>query len=177
MRKIKHRFTNHTINPYTEILILGTFNPDTKDNEADFFYGRSRNYLWRILPTAYNESDLKGAPKNEKLDFIAKHKIDLTDLILEVNVEEGQEANYYDGFIDSKVSEWNDTIGVIDKLPNLRKICFTRKTYSDIPNMEKRIQEVIKNCEKRNIQFQAMVTPARFYRKDKQEEWTNFLLK
>lgn len=45
MGKVKHRFINHKINPDTEILILGTFNPEAKENEADFFYGRSRNYL------------------------------------------------------------------------------------------------------------------------------------
>ncbi len=44
MSTIKHRFLDHQINPETEILILGTFNPETEKNEADFFYGRNRNY-------------------------------------------------------------------------------------------------------------------------------------
>jgi len=74
MKRIKHRFINHTINPKTEILIIGTFNPDTEENIADFFYGRSRNFLWTLLATAYNEASLKGQPRDEKLKFIEKIK-------------------------------------------------------------------------------------------------------
>ena len=49
----------HQISPQTETLILGTFNPETPDNETEFFYGRRRNYLWRLLPSAYGGNDLK----------------------------------------------------------------------------------------------------------------------
>lgn len=59
MITVQHRFLDHQINPDTETLIIGTFNPDAADNNADFFYGRSRNYLWRLLPLAYGETDLK----------------------------------------------------------------------------------------------------------------------
>jgi hypothetical protein len=45
MTNIKHRFLNHNINPLTETLIIGIFNPDTKENTADFFYGRQRIFL------------------------------------------------------------------------------------------------------------------------------------
>jgi G:T/U-mismatch repair DNA glycosylase len=125
MKTVKHRFLEYPINPDTKTLILGTFNPDTPDNIADFFYGRSRNYLWRLLPIAYGESDLKKATKQEKIIFIDKYNISLVDLIEEVQVEDGQEANYYDGYIDSKVSHWRDIKGVIDKLPSLKRVGFT----------------------------------------------------
>lgn len=81
MITVQHRFLDHQINPETETLIIGTFNPETVDNKAEFFYGRSRNYLWRLLPTAFGETDLKNASKQEKLEFIQKYKIDLTDLL------------------------------------------------------------------------------------------------
>mgnify|MGYP000203195880 CR=1 FL=1 len=52
MKTIKHKFLDHNINPKAEMLFLGTFNPETENNDADFFYGRSRNYLWKLLPLA-----------------------------------------------------------------------------------------------------------------------------
>lgn len=176
MKKVKHRFINHQINPGTETLIIGTFNPDATDNQADFFYGRSRNYLWKILPTAFNERDLKGADLKDKVGFITKNKIDFIDLISEIEVDEGQEANYYDGYIDDKVIFWKDVISEIDQLKTLKRVCFTRRTFSDIPNMKNRIEAIQSHCEQNGIHFQVMTTPARFYREDKQTEWTKFLV-
>ena len=175
MNTVKHRFLDHQINQDTETLIIGTFNPETADNDAEFFYGRSRNYLWRLLPTAFGETDLKSATKKEKLEFIRKNRIDLVDLIEEIQVEEGQEANYYDGYIDSRVTCWRNIIEIINYLPNLKRVCFTRKTFSDIPNMKKQLDLIQHQCEKKEIPFKALTTPARFYREDKQNEWTNFL--
>lgn len=175
MIKVKHRFLENQIPHETETLIIGTFNPDTPDNDAEFFYGRSRNYLWRLLPTAYGEPDLKKATKQEKLDFINQYKINLVDLIEEIEVDEGEEANYYDGYIDSKVTKWRDIKGIIDNLPKLKRVCFTRKTFSDIPNMKTRLEAIQGHCNMKAIPFKALTTPARFYREDKQQEWTNFL--
>jgi G:T/U-mismatch repair DNA glycosylase len=176
MISVQHRFIDHQINPKTETLIIGTFNPETAGNDAEFFYGRSRNYLWRLLPIAFGRNDLKVASKHEKIEFIQKYKIDLTDLIEEIKVDEGQEANYYDGYIDNKVTRWKNIIAIIDTLPNLKRVCFTRKTFSDIPKMKTKVSEIQKHCDNKGIGFQALTTPARFYREDKQAEWTNFLL-
>lgn len=175
MRTIKHRFTDHQINSNTETLIVGTFNPDTKDNQAEFFYGRERNFLWKLMPIAYKESDLKQANLQEKLSFISRQRIDFIDLISEIEVEEGQEANYYDGYIDNKVTKWRDVVTEIEKLRFLKRVCFTRKTFSDIPNMKKQIEAILEHCEKERIYFKALTTPARFYSTEKQIEWTNFL--
>jgi hypothetical protein len=105
-----------------------------------------------------------------------EHKIDLTDLIEEIHVDKGQQANYYDGYIDNKVTRWKNIIALIDTLPNLKRVCFTRKTFSDIPHMRKQLSEIQKHCENKGIAFRALTTPARFYREDKQSEWTIFLL-
>lgn len=176
MISVKHKFLHHQINPETETLIIGTFNPEVVGNDAEFFYGRSRNYLWRLLPTAFNEKDLKRASKSEKLEFIRKYKIDLIDLIEEINVDEGEEANYYDGYIDNKVTRWNSIIAVIDRLRNLKRVCFTRKTFSDIPNMKKQLEAIQQHCANKQIFFKALPTPARFYEEGKQGEWSTFLL-
>ena len=87
MAILQHKFLSHQINPLTETLIIGTFNPMGSENKAEFFYGRGHNFLWRLLPNAFNEPDLKRKPIEEKLAFIKKFKIDFIDLIAEVDVE------------------------------------------------------------------------------------------
>lgn len=177
MKTIKHKLLGHSLNPQTEILIIGTFNPDTEKNQADFFYGRVRNHLWNLLPLAYHEKGLKGAVKKEKLDFIEKHKIDFIDLFAQVIVEDGQEDNFKDHYIDQRVTEWRDVILEIKKLPNLKKVCLTRKSFSDTPNIKSKVIEIQDFCQNEGIYFEALSTPARFYNKDKQDEWTNFILR
>jgi G:T/U-mismatch repair DNA glycosylase len=136
---VKHKFINFENSKDIEILILGTFNPDTSNNEAEFFYGRTRNFLWNLLPKVYGYNGLKYSSIEEKLDFIKQNKIGFIDLIAEIQVDEGQEKNYSDSFIDSKVIRWNNIINLIDKSKYLKNIYLTRKTFTDIPEMKKKL--------------------------------------
>ena len=172
MTTIGHRFKDHEISPKTEILIIGTFNPETVKNIADFFYGRLRNYLWTLIPTAFGDTSLKGKSKEDKLKFIDHYKIDFIDLISSVNVDEV--SNYYDSYLDNKVSEWKEVIDEIRSLPNIKRVCFTRKSFADIPNIKMRIDEIKEYCNESKIDFQILTTPARFYSATKQEEWNIF---
>lgn len=180
MSTIKHRLLDHQINPETEILIIGTFNPDTDENKADFFYGRNRNYLWKILSDIYQKQNLKNASKKEKLSFIEQEKIDFIDLIVEIEVEDGHKLNYKDDYIDSKVTQWQNVITEIEKQKNIKKICFTRKTFKGIPNIKNQIEKVKVYSNEHNIIFQFLTTPARppkYYGKKTMDEWTNFFKK
>ena len=174
MTKIKHRFINHQIDPNTETLIIGTFNPDIQENPAEFFYGRNKNYLWTLLPTAFEESNLKGKTKLEKIAFIKKHKIDFIDLISEIEVQDNEKLNYTDTLIDGKVSEWTKIIEAISKLQHLKRIGFTRRTFARVPNIQQQIEEVKQHADEKGILFQFLTTPARFYNQQKQEEWGHF---
>lgn len=163
---------SHKVNPNTEILIVGTFNPETPENIADFFYGRERNFLWRLLPSSFQHQDLKGADKQRKQEFIAANNIDFVDLITAVEVEEGKEAEYSDAYIDQHVTEWTDVIGLIKSLKKLKKVVVTRKTFSDVPNIKKCVDQIRDHCATHNIAFECLPTPARFYNQGKQETWT-----
>lgn len=107
-----------------EILILGTFNPNTpKTNYADFFYGR--NYFWTGFKNLFIENGIvlnssrmpkNGRPKNklnpelsEIKDLCLKLKLTFADLILEVLQK--QDSNY-------KILE-NDNIIFQNKIYNL----------------------------------------------------------
>ncbi|KAA9327230.1 hypothetical protein F0P96_18530 [Hymenobacter busanensis] len=171
---INHRFLSHSIHPDTETLIVGTFNPETAENEADFFYGRSRNFLWRLLPAAYGSEDLKGRAVADKINFIRTHKIDFIDLIARVEVEAGQEANYDDIYLDSKKPAWNDVIAQLEQLQHIKRVCFTRKTLGGIPHMKVRVEEIQRYCNAHGIEFSLLKTPARTYSVHKQAIWSNF---
>lgn len=169
---IKHKFRTHRVNPLTEILIIGTFNPDVADKNLDFFYGRPRNFLWTLLPKAFKYKNLKHVSKLEKLHFMNENKIDFIDIISEIKVLD--EKNYYDTYLEKRVTEWNDVISQISNLKNLKKVCFTRKSFASIPQIKKRVDAIQTFCYSQNIEFCCLVTPARFIRKDKQDEWNNF---
>lgn len=176
MIQIRHRFLSHPISSDTKILLVGTFNPDVADNDADFFYGRIHNHMWRLLPSAYNEKDLKSSSVSEKLMFMKKHRIDFIDLISEIEVEKGQESNYSDNYIDGHVLKWNDCLSIFKNLNGLEKLGFTRRTFSGIPNIRSKLNEIEKYCRSKGILFRTLLTPARIYSKEKQEAWSEFLL-
>jgi len=49
MTTIKHRFLDHQINPQTETLVVGTFNPDAEDsNEVAREGGILNCVVWNI---------------------------------------------------------------------------------------------------------------------------------
>ena len=108
-------------------------------------------------------------------EFIKKYRIDFIDIISEVEVEADEEANYYDGYLDNCKIYWKNVIEEIEGLKNIKKICFTRKTFSDIPNMKIEIEKIKIFAKNNKIDFQYLTTPARFYSESKQKEWTDFL--
>ncbi|MDR0602416.1 MAG: hypothetical protein LBG42_08540 [Treponema sp.] len=172
MARIGHLLADHVIDPQTEILIVGTFNPRTPENKADFFYGRRQNHLWKLLPLAFGCPSLKGKGREEKISFMKERRVDFVDLVSEVDVEDP--SDYDDRYIDGRVVKWKDVIGEIKKLPRLGKICFSRKTPGGIPNMIKKVNEIKKYCEERNIAFGLLASPARIYSGEKQAEWSAF---
>lgn len=167
---VEHKFKSHTFDINTEILIVGTFNPAIEENKATFFYGRSRNYLWTLLPTAFGQPDLKYSEISEKKKFIGRFKIDFIDLIARVQVDDP--LKYDDHYLDARVIDWNDVLSTINKLDSLKKVCLTRKTFNDIPNMKQKVEEIRSLCTLRNIPFFTLTTPARYINSVKQNEWT-----
>ena len=172
MRKlITHKFKDFPIQDDASILILGTFNPDVEKNEAEFFYGRSRNYLWELLPKMFDLESMKNSNVETKKAFIQKYKIGFVDLIETLEVDSGQEANYYDNYIDSKVKNWANVTDLILSLPSLKQVFFTRQTFAGIPKIKEQIDKIQLRCRENNIEFHCLPTPARFINQDKINQW------
>lgn len=169
---IQHKFNSHQLNSQTQILLLGTFNPDIPTG-PDFFYGRPRNFLWHLLPQCWGLEPLKTATLPEKRAFMETYKIDFADLIQSLDVPAGEESNVDDDFIDSHVEQWKDIITLIITLPDLKEVYFTRKTFNGIPNIRAQVKLIADHCASNKIRFCKLETPARFYNPEKQQQWTD----
>ncbi len=171
-----HKFRDHLVLPEARILILGTFHPDI-ENGADFFYGRPHNFLWHILPVIFERPSLKNNALQDKRQFMNHFKIDFNDIIESLNdIPPGQEDNYEDQFIDSRVAEWTQTESLIDQLKCLEAIYFTRKTFNKIPNIETRISEIRNYCSLKCLRFCLLETPSRYYDDSKINKWKNTII-
>jgi hypothetical protein len=172
---VQHKFLNHQVSQDTEILILGTFNPDIPEG-PDFFYGRPRNYLWQLMPGCWELDSLKDNPLPDKLAFMAEYKIDFADLIASVDVPAGLEGNVDDAFIDGLVNTWKDIIGLLNELKNLKAVYFTRITFNDVPNIQQQIITIHNHCLENDIRFCCLKSPSRFANAAKQQQWIDTII-
>jgi len=173
---VEHKFLNHVVDAQTETLIIGTFNPDTEKNDANFFYSRKHNFLWRLLPKVFEMPDMRDQTKLEKEKFAKDRHIDFIDIISKVCVEQGKEANFSDAYIDSRVDQfgWTNVAGVVEKLNVLKRVCFTRRSFSNVPNIRHHVAILKELFEQRETLFRCIISPARFYSERKQIEWNMF---
>ncbi|DAB29265.1 MAG TPA: hypothetical protein CFH84_10440 [Sulfurimonas sp. UBA12504] len=168
---IKHKFLNSHQLQGKKILIIGTFNPDVTCNEAEFFYGRAKNFFWRLLPEVFGKESLKGDVKRQK-EFLAQHDIELSDLILSVEVSQKDICSYGDDKL-IHVIEYN-TENIITILSNgkTKEVYFTRKSFDkSVQNIRGEIYKIKEFCDKNSIKFGFLPTPSRFYSQKKLEEW------
>ncbi len=171
-----HKFNEHAINENTEVLILGTFVYDFPDS-PDFFYGRTKSFLWHLLPSCFNLPSLKEADLAEKKAFMLAHKIDFADVIQSVSLDEADENHMTDdSVIDSSVNEWTNLIALVDSLPQLKAVYFTRKTFNSIPNIRQQISALAKHCQAKNIRICKLETPAKYFDEAKQQQWTDTIV-
>lgn len=176
MPRIQNKFRRHLPDPETEILILGIFSADVPGS-PDFFYGRDRNFLWHLLPICWGLPSLKDSPLEEKKRFMASHKIDFADLIFSVDIPDGEPLNADESFIDGHVEEWNDCSRLIDSLPALKAVYFTRKTFNGIPNTRRQVNGMADLCRRKNIRMCKLDTPSKFFSVEKQQQWVDTIIR
>jgi len=169
---VKHGFLTHTMDTGAETVIIGTFNPGCICN-IEFFYSGARNRLWRLLPAAFGEEDLRKASRDKKIKFSWRRGIEFIDIISEVEVEKGQECNRNDSYIDPRVTEWRDVIQELGLLRNVKRICFTRRTFNK--SVYEIALRVTKLKEHFGRKFRLMPSPAWYPVAAEQAIWTEFL--
>jgi G:T/U-mismatch repair DNA glycosylase len=169
---VKHKFLDKYPITGKKILIIGTFNPDIICNEATFFYSRRRNYFWDLLPSVFDSKLLKDDSVEEKISFLKINNIELTDLILSVDISEEDVPFYGDDKLNN-VLKWNtDNILNVLKKNNTQEVYFTRKSFDKkVENIKNEIYKIKGFCEENNIKFKFLPTPARYKNEKKSKEW------
>jgi len=168
---VKHKFLDTYPLIGKKTVIIGTFNPDVPCNKAELFYGRAQNHFWTLLPKVFGKKSLKGDVQKQK-EFLELHDIELSDLILSVELSQEDICSYGDDKL-TNVLEYN-TDDIIKSLAKgkTKEVYFTRKTFNkSVENIKREIYKIKDFCEQNSIKFRFLPTPARLYNEKKLEEW------
>ena len=173
---IEHLCRSHRLDPNAETLVIGTFNPLHPENKAEFFYGRGRNYLWRLLPISLGEAiDLKDAPVEDKKSFMRRHRVDFIDIIASAKVPPRWKINFADRELNNNCGlNWRAIAEETVALP-LRRVLFTRKSFNDVTKMRDRVTTLVAHFAERGVQVCFLPTPARYYSAKKQQDWNSII--
>ncbi len=156
--------------PYKpEVLIIGTFNPDD-GNEAEFFYGRNRNYLWRIFENFSNNNNALNGPNHgipqigHIFELCTKFKLSFADLITETEVELNdysdtllnRECNR--GQIQNNVEE---IVKYICETDSIKYVYFTTKNENLRCLWQLWLNiETLVHIERSDVEFGSILTPS-----------------
>ncbi|OGS71125.1 MAG: hypothetical protein A3G95_08905 [Flavobacteria bacterium RIFCSPLOWO2_12_FULL_31_7] len=187
----RHRFYDK-LSPDWELeyLFVGTFNPSWDFNnaeQADYFYGRNRNFFWRILPEVFENESLKNNHLIDKIEYLRKNKIGLTDLIISVeNANESSKVDvdnltigFSDNVLNNYILEFNteNIINLITKnSKTIKGVFLTRSTLNNINQIRDEWAEIERFCLKNKINTNRLLTPARNYSVRKVIDWQNKIL-
>lgn len=84
----------HEIEPVfdsnSRVMILGSF-PSVKSREAQFYYGHPRNKFWKVLSGVFNDEE--PITKEEKIDFLLRHRIALWDVIESCDIKGSSDSS------------------------------------------------------------------------------------
>ncbi len=169
--RVKHKFLELYPLQGKKIVIIGTFNPDVECNDAEFFYGRARNFFWRLLPEVFGKESLKGDVKKQK-EFLKEHDIELSDLILIVEMSQKNICSYGDDKLTNVITYNTDNIIKSLSKGRTKELYFTRKSFDkSVQKIRDEIYKIKEFCEQNGIKFRFLPTPSRFYSEKKLEEW------
>ncbi|WP_412560541.1 hypothetical protein [Winogradskyella sp. MIT101101] len=131
-------FCGEKIKQKSNILIIGTFNPDNQScvgqNNASWFYGRNQSKFWRYFPNALTGNSLhpndgiENVPEVWK-SYCLKNGIVIIDLIKTINKAEILE-NFSDREVEHRISEDLSNTDYFDVKKAFKNINFERVVYS-----------------------------------------------
>ena len=174
MSIVYNKFKDHQPSADAEIIILGLFTSPNK-HSGDFFFSRSRIFLWHMLPICFKQPSLQEADVDTKKKFMQRYRIDFLDIINSVDLEDA-DAIIDDEVLDGQVHEFTNIVERLKQLPQLKSVYFTRKTFNGIPHCKQALQEVVTYCKENNIRFCKLDTPSRHYSQEKQQQWIDTIV-
>lgn len=71
-----------------QTLMIGTFKPESRwqpTDTAQYYYGKTRNYFWKILPNFTGKPAIPHYDVAAQIEFLKEHHIGVTDLLIRIN--------------------------------------------------------------------------------------------
>ncbi len=176
-----HRFHKELLPKHpVELLFIGTFNPvwDVKKGDnPDYFYSRSANQFWCILPHALEQHCLIDKSKKEKEEFCIKNKIGLSDIIYCIeNVNETDDGNDFlmkgfkdedferkvSGVYDLEIKFFTEDLKnyIEHNKSSLKGVFLTRKTKKGVDRIWKEWLSIKSHCGKLEIKTGELSSPS-----------------
>lgn len=130
------------INNNTEKLVIGSMPPRficiedlNRKNDIYFFYGSSNNYFWKNFEdnSLIDKSLSKEEIKNNRINFINKHKIGFIDIVKECYHNYNNITNKYSSKDNDLLNiKQIDLISILNNFPNINKLYFTGDKAFDL---------------------------------------------
>jgi hypothetical protein len=79
-------------------------------------------------------------------------------------------------FVDISAKTFYDLTALVDQLPKLKAIYFTRKTFNGMPNIKAEIMKLAQHCQSKQIRLCKLDTPARHFSDEKQQQWIDTIV-
>ena len=173
-------FCNQKIKTQSNILVIGTFNPDNdsceKANNASWFYGRSQSKFWRYFPQALTVETLHpidghvGYPETWK-KYCAENSIVIIDLINRIQIND-RLPDFGDDKVECKINfDLSNTeyfnIDMAFSNIKFRKIIFSLAWTDRKLQRLRRIRDIVEerllinNCIQNRDQIKYCKTPSR----------------
>lgn len=180
-------FSGRTIIGQNKLLVVGTFNPTenmvSKPNDAEWFYGRKANNLWRYIPEGMINKSLKEHKKDDWIEFCKNNKVVIIDLVKTFNSNQ-KLSSFSDKEVESLISKKESSTIYFNSKDAFRNcsfdfVVFTRKVWDDkTPILKKAKEELINNLLQsesiNSIDNQIIYCPAPWGNFTKRaEEWSN----
>ena len=126
----------------SKTLVLGSFNPNNKGNNTDFYYGRCSNFFWKVI------ADIEGKKEQyycnsikNKLEAMEKHSFCFLDLIDSIEISsENSDSNVIHDFVRNKIHNgYSDSVLFTSNTKYKNNNVEVKRTYNKL------VLDVLKN--------------------------------
>lgn len=130
-------------------LVLGSFNPHNQNgNNADFYYGRCSNFLWKVIAELKNENEQFYCNRlDRKIETMKEHSFIFLDLISSIEISSNSANDeLINLFLDKKIYS-----GYSDNVLFTTSTTFQNQKVQVIRNYNENIIEVLKQGNVKSV--------------------------
>lgn len=124
-----------------KVLVIGSFNPHNPNgNNADFYYGRCSNFLWKVIAELTQKDEQFYCNRlDRKIETMKEHSFCFLDLILSIEISSNSaDEGLVDRFLNQKIFS-----GYSDNVLFTTDTTFENEKIQVIRNYNQQIEDVL----------------------------------